>query len=206
MMQRGRARAALVLGAAAVSLMVAVGSSGSASTLTVKTNATLGKLLASAAGRTLYHSPAEKANTVKCTGTCAVAWPPLLIAAGAKPVGGPGTTASLLGTVKRPDGKLQVTYKGFPLYTYSGDRTASDVKGQGLDGWHALAPSGAVVTKSVSSTATNTSSTTGTGKGSTGSTGSTGSSSTSSGSSTGSVVGTGTSADCNKTPEAPGCM
>src|SRR5437868_4385222 len=102
-------------------------------------NSLLGKILVSASGRTLYHSSSEKKNVVKCVGSCAATWPPLLVAAGAKPVAGPGVTASLLGTVKRPDGKLQVTYAGLPLYLFSGDSKAGDVKGQGEGGvWHAL--------------------------------------------------------------------
>src|SRR5262249_61089354 len=52
------------------------------------------------------------------------------------------------GTVKRPDGKMQVTYAGYPLYFYGGDSKAGQVNGQGIEGeWHAIAPSGALVTK-----------------------------------------------------------
>ena len=72
-------------------------------------------MLVTASGRTLYHDSSEKKNVVKCLASCASQWPPLLVAPGAKPVPGPGVTASLLGTVKRPDGKLQVTYAGLPL-------------------------------------------------------------------------------------------
>jgi predicted lipoprotein with Yx(FWY)xxD motif len=70
------------------------------------------------------------------------------VAASAKPVAGPGAAASRLGTIKRPDGKTQVTYGGKPLYRFSGDRKAGDVNGQGNGGiWWAIAPSGAVVKK-----------------------------------------------------------
>ena len=120
-------------------------------------NSSLGAILVSSSGRTLYHLSSEK-GTIKCTGTCAAEWPPLLIGAGAKPIAQPGVTASLLGTIKRPDGKIQVTYHGLALYTYSGDKKAGDVKGQGAGGiWHAIAPSGAIITKAVStSTSTGT--------------------------------------------------
>jgi predicted lipoprotein with Yx(FWY)xxD motif len=146
-------------------------------------NSALGIILVGASGRTLYHDSAEPKNVVKCTGGCVSQWPPLLVEAGAKPVAGPGVTPSWLGTVKRPDGKLQVTYRGMALYLFSGDRKAGDVNGQGRGAiWHAIAPSGAIVTKSVKSSTPATgskSSGSTTGSGSTSGSGSSGSGSTS---------------------------
>ena len=160
----------------------------------------LGKILVNASGRTLYHNSFEKTNVVKCTGTCASQWPPLVVAAGAKPVAGPGVMASMLGTVKRSDGKIQVTYGGKPLYLFSGDKKAGDVKGQGDGGiWHALAPSGSVVTK-----AANTSSGSTTSKGSGTSSGS--NTGTGSGSNTGTGTGTDPTAACLANPGGYGCM
>jgi predicted lipoprotein with Yx(FWY)xxD motif len=172
-------------------------------------NSALGKILVTASGRTLYHDSAEKKNVVKCLGSCASQWPPLLVAAGAKPVPGPGVSASLLGTVKRPDGKLQVTYAGLPLYLFAGDKKAGDVKGQGLSGvWHALTPTGAVVTKSV--TVSSGDGTSGSGSGSSsGSTSGSGSGSTSgSGTGSGGTTTTGGSGgtDCTANPQGYGCM
>jgi predicted lipoprotein with Yx(FWY)xxD motif len=171
-------------------------------TVTSAQNTALGKILVSSSGKTLYHYSGEKKNSVKCTGSCAAQWPPLVVTASAKPAAGPGVTASLLGTIKRPDGKTQVTYKGLPLYTYSGDRKAGDVKGQGSSGiWHALAPSGAVVTK----TATTSSSTSGSGSSSTSGSGST-SSNTGTGSSKPSGSGGAGYADCTADPGNVNCM
>src|SRR6476661_5466029 len=82
--------AVAVAGAAPVSLTVVHSAQNSA----------LGKILVSASGRTLYHDASEHQNAVKCTGSCATQWPPLVVSAGAKPVPRPGVTASLLGTVK----------------------------------------------------------------------------------------------------------
>jgi predicted lipoprotein with Yx(FWY)xxD motif len=119
----------------------------------------LGPVIAGTGGRTLYHDGAEGRNVVKCAGSCALQWPPLLIAAGAKPVAGPGLSAALLGTVKRPDGKLQVTFHGMPLYLFAGDRRSGDVNGQGQAGmWHVIAPTGAVITKTVKSSTSSKSS------------------------------------------------
>jgi predicted lipoprotein with Yx(FWY)xxD motif len=168
-------------------------------------NSALGvKILVSASGRTLYHPSSDKKTVVKCIGPCAKEWPPLLVAAGAKAIAGPGVTASSLGTVKRPDGKLQVTYHGLTLYLFSGDRKAGDVKGQGDDGiWHALAPSGAIVTKVVkTSTGTGSGTTSGSGSGTTSGSGS----GTTSGSGSGSGGTTTTPTDCATNPGGYGCM
>ena len=144
------------LGAAGLGLVVgmaALAAGAAAFTMKSASNSALGTtIVVSATGRTLYHYTPDKKNAATCTGTCATTWPPLLIAAGKKPVAGAGLTASKLGTVKRPDGKLQVTYNGYAMYLFSGDAKAGQANGQGLEGiWHAVAPSGAVVTKSASS-------------------------------------------------------
>jgi len=112
----------------------------------------LGKVLVSADGRTLYHASTEKKGAVGCTGACAVKWPPLLISGSAKPVAGSGVKASMLGTIKRPNGRIQVTYDGLALYLYSGDKKAGELNGQGVGGtWHAIAPTGVPVTKATGS-------------------------------------------------------
>src|SRR6266699_3335567 len=61
-------------------------------------------------GITLYDFPPDKGTTSVCYGACAALWPPLVTKG--KPVAGPGVRASLLGTTKRKDGKLEVTYAG----------------------------------------------------------------------------------------------
>ena len=147
-------RGSLVAAGLAVALGVtAFAGAGVAVTLKSSENSALGTtIVVSATGRTLYHYTPDKKNAATCTGACAKTWPPLLIAAGKKPVAGAGLTASKLGTVKRPDGKMQVTYNGYAMYLFSGDAKAGQANGQGLEGiWHAVAPSGAVVTKSASS-------------------------------------------------------
>jgi predicted lipoprotein with Yx(FWY)xxD motif len=53
----------------------------------------------------------------RCYGECARAWPPVYTKG--KPVAGPGARRSLLGTIRRRDGRLQVTYRGRPLYYYA---------------------------------------------------------------------------------------
>jgi Secreted repeat of unknown function len=68
---------------------------------------------------------ADHGSTSSCYGACSSAhggWPPLLTR-GAPRVA--GLNASLLGTTKRKDGSLQVTYAGHPLYYWSGDTAHS---------------------------------------------------------------------------------
>lgn len=117
-------------------------------TVTSVKNATLKtSILVDQAGMTLYHLTAEKGKAIGCSGACAKIWPPLLLAKGTKAKAGAGITAAKLGTVKRPDGHLQVTYAGLALYRYSGDGKPGDAKGQGFQHvWYAISPSGKVVT------------------------------------------------------------
>ena len=145
----------LALAATAIALGATAAIASGAIALTMKSskNAALGAtIVVSATGKTLYHTNVEHKNTVKCTGACAESWPPLLIAAGKKPVAGPGVTASKLGTIKRPDGKMQVTYGGYALYLYAGDAKAGQVNGQGTAGlWHAVATERVVIIKTAKS-------------------------------------------------------
>jgi predicted lipoprotein with Yx(FWY)xxD motif len=98
------------------------------STISLRTTAA-GKVLVAANGRTLYLFTADKGKKSTCYGQCASYWPPLLAA---KPTVGAGLKASKLGTTKRRDGKLQVTYAGHPLYFFAQDKKAGDVNGQGF--------------------------------------------------------------------------
>jgi predicted lipoprotein with Yx(FWY)xxD motif len=100
-----------------------------AKTVDVKTGKTsLGTVLVNSKGRTLYHLTAEKNSKFICTGSCTQLWHPLRTAHGSKPTG----TVGSLGTVKRPDGTRQVTYKHEPLYTFAQDSRAGQAKGQGF--------------------------------------------------------------------------
>jgi predicted lipoprotein with Yx(FWY)xxD motif len=78
-----------------------------------------GKVLFTSAGKALYVFEGDKGRTSHCYGACAKSWPPLLTKGAA--VAGAGVDHMLLGTTMRKDGTDQVTYKGHPVYTYSGD-------------------------------------------------------------------------------------
>ena len=59
-----------------------------------------------------------------------------------------GITKSQLGTIKRPDGRVQVTYYGLTLYRYSGDSKAGQTNGEGIQKiWYAISPTGRLVKK-----------------------------------------------------------
>jgi predicted lipoprotein with Yx(FWY)xxD motif len=160
--------------------VVAVGvafAAPSAGTVTVKAtlNSGLGsKVIVSSAGLTLYHYTDEKKGKIDCTGACAIAWPPLVVPAKAKPLAGPGLLASKLGTLKRPDGKMQVTYNGLALYRYAADKKAGQANGQGEGGaWYAVTAAGSVTKKPLAAATTSGSGSSGSTAGTGGSTGNT---------------------------------
>ncbi|HWB23275.1 MAG TPA: hypothetical protein VG652_10345 [Gaiellaceae bacterium] len=120
---------------------------GAPSPVLVKTEhvKALGTILVTKQGMTLYHMKSETNGRINCTGTCAKLWPPLTLGGGAKLLAGPGVSASKLGTLKRPDGKVQVTYNGLPLYRYSHDVKPGDTTSQGLNGfWYAVTSAGMI--------------------------------------------------------------
>ena len=131
---------------AASVLATAAFASTKTSTIALKSTA-VGKVLVGANGRTLYLFTADKGAKSVCYGQCATYWPPLMTAA--KPVAAGRVQSSLLGTTKRKDGKLQVTYKGHPLYTFAEDHKPGQTTGEGSNNfgakWYALAPSGATI-------------------------------------------------------------
>ena len=97
--------------------------------VTLKTATISGiNVLTNANGRTLYWFAPDTSATSKCTGSCAAYWPPVA----GHPKAGPGVTGKL-GTIKRPDGGLQATYDGHPLYTYIGDSGPGQAGGNNLN-------------------------------------------------------------------------
>jgi predicted lipoprotein with Yx(FWY)xxD motif len=105
---------------------------------------TIGKVLATSSGVTLYLFMADHKGKSACYGQCATYWPPVMKKG--KVTAGAGVKAGLLGATKRKNGKLQVTYKGHPLYRFKLDKRAGQVAGQGQDffggKWYALSAAG----------------------------------------------------------------
>ena len=95
-----------------------------------------GRILFDSRGFVLYAFTADGRNRSTCTGACAEAWPPYLVKQ--LPVSGPGAVRSLIGTTKRRDGSLQVTYGGRPLYYYDGDRKPHQILCQNVSEYGGL--------------------------------------------------------------------
>jgi predicted lipoprotein with Yx(FWY)xxD motif len=121
----------------------ASGGGGGSTAISVQ-HTTLGSVITSKSGLTLYLFEADKRNVSTCSGDCATVWHPLIAHGHPKATGAAKT--SLLGTIKRSGGSRQVTYAGHALYTYVGDTHPGSVSGEGQQsfgaGWDALTPNG----------------------------------------------------------------
>lgn len=106
-----------------------------------------GKFLVGAQGRTIYLFEADKSDTSTCAGACAAAWPPVSVSG--SPQAGSGVDQALLGTVKRDDGTMQLTYNRHPLYYFAADTAAGQDHGQGSKefgaGWYVVSAQGSKI-------------------------------------------------------------
>jgi predicted lipoprotein with Yx(FWY)xxD motif len=117
--------AAVLLGIAVTSASALAASASTAAGTTLKTTVVGGtRILTNAKGLTLYSFAPDTPTTSKCNGSCATYWPPVT---GTVPAGShlPGK----VGTIRRADGSLQLTYNGHPLYTYIGDSAPGQTRG-----------------------------------------------------------------------------
>ena len=111
-------------------------------TVSTANNAKLGSILVDSVGRTLYVFDKDANGKIACTAGCVQTWPPLLLTGAASPVAGAGVTTTLA-TVQRPDGGMQVTSDGRPMYVFSGDSAPGQTNGDGFAGiWHTARPAG----------------------------------------------------------------
>jgi len=148
---RGSIVSAAVVLALACAVVPAAASQAAAGKGPVVSTATtsLGRVLVDAHGHTLYLFGKDRNGKSACSGACAAAWPPLI--ATARPRAGTGATASRLGTTRRADGRLQVTYNHHPVYTFVKDTRKGQTNGEGLTAfggtWNALSGAGTKVVK-----------------------------------------------------------
>jgi predicted lipoprotein with Yx(FWY)xxD motif len=126
----------------------------SAATVVTTKKTSLGTILVTSSGKTLYLDASDKPGHPACTGGCLSIWPPLKASGTPKASG--GAKASMLGTMKITGGITQVTYNKHPLYTFASATTGTS--GEGENGFYVVSPSGSKISKSTSTTSTTTSS------------------------------------------------
>jgi predicted lipoprotein with Yx(FWY)xxD motif len=102
-----------------------------------------GTILVDGEGRALYLFMPDAQGASTCVDSCAGTWPPLEGPAAA----GTGADEGLLATSDRPDGSVQVTYNGWPLYHFASDAAPGDTNGQGVGNvWYLVDAQGNAVT------------------------------------------------------------
>jgi predicted lipoprotein with Yx(FWY)xxD motif len=144
----GLAVAALgAAGSAPASTATRVAAGAPPSTTLTARSSRYGRILFDGGGRALYAFTRDgHGGGSRCYGACAKAWP-VYFATG-RLLAGRNIKHSLIGTIRRRDGRRQVTYKGWPLYYYVADGV-SQVKCQGVDEfggtWLVVRPSGQLV-------------------------------------------------------------
>lgn len=112
--------------------------------LIVSSNDALGDHLTTADGMAVYVFLPDAQGPSTCEGGCAAAWPPVEAVADA--VVGEGIDADAVGATERSDGSSQVTYFGWPLYTFAQDTEPGMIAGQEVGGnWFVIAPDGTIV-------------------------------------------------------------
>ncbi len=122
---------------------------GTAVVVTSATSPSLGSYLVGPKGLALYIKTGDTATSSTCSGACAVAWPPLTVAAGGQASGGSGVTGAFA-TLTRSDGTIQVTYMGLPLYYWKGDSKPADTTGEGVNGFLVAGVAGPIPVPSAS--------------------------------------------------------
>jgi len=98
----------------------------------------IGTYLADAKGMTLYWFRNDAPGKSACVGPCVEKWP---VYFREKVKAGKGLTDGDFGTITREDGKKQSTFRGYPLYSWSGDKARGETNGQGLNKvWYVIDP------------------------------------------------------------------
>jgi predicted lipoprotein with Yx(FWY)xxD motif len=121
----GLQRAALAGSLLAVALALSAAPAMAAHPSVTVRDSRFGAIVTDGGGRTLYLFTRERSARSRCYGSCAAAWPPLIVHGPL--VAGRGARRGLLGTTRRRDGSRQVTYRGHPLYYYVGERRAGEI-------------------------------------------------------------------------------
>ena len=129
---------AVVVGAISAAAVVAAGcggaipsSNGGPATLNLSSSSD-GRVLVDQQGQSVYLFEKDESGESYCNSACAAVWPP--VATSTAPSAGAGIQSGALGTIKRDDGDMQVTYHGHPLYYYAADAsTPGKTKGEDVE-------------------------------------------------------------------------
>jgi predicted lipoprotein with Yx(FWY)xxD motif len=100
---------------------------------------TFGRVLSRTDKQVLYYWQVEKkaGGRVRCVGSCAKAWPPLVVKSAKQVSRKIAGLSGVFGTVRRPNGRLQVTRNKLPVYTYAHERPRQ-VLCDNVDGWFVI--------------------------------------------------------------------
>jgi predicted lipoprotein with Yx(FWY)xxD motif len=101
-------------------------------------NATFGKILTDADGKSLYFFSLDTKDNSACLDGCLDVWPVFYKETITIDT---GLQASDFATINRTDGTKQTTYKGWPLYYFANDNTPGDTNGDKVnDVWYVAKP------------------------------------------------------------------
>jgi predicted lipoprotein with Yx(FWY)xxD motif len=121
------------------------GTAGDALAAALLGTSAVGEIVVGTDGRALYGFTNDIDAISTCQGTCADAWPPVIVEPGWTV--GPGLDTGIFATTKRDDGKLQLVAGKWPLYYYAGDAAPGDINGQASgEVWYLVDPDGTLLT------------------------------------------------------------
>ena len=137
---------ALALAAAVVCSAAGVALAQSTAAVVTSRDGQLGPMLTGRNGHTLYLFHQDWAGKSYCYGSCTATWAPDITNGRPTIPAGSTLNSKLLGTIRRKNGSLQVTFNGHPLYFYSGDTKVGTTAGEGrfqFSGyWYAVGTNG----------------------------------------------------------------
>lgn len=115
------------------------------SALTLATGS-MGSYVVDNTGRAVYVLDDDDTGS-KCSGDCIKTWPPVLAPPTSAPTAGsPSVQTTMISTIQRSDGSMQVTYNGHPLYYHAEDAGPGTTKGHDMvdkwGEWYLVGPTG----------------------------------------------------------------
>jgi predicted lipoprotein with Yx(FWY)xxD motif len=133
-----------ITGTTAVTGTMNAGGEAGIAQIAVGENDEFGRFLVDGAGMALYLFANDTPGSSNCYDQCETNWPPLFGTSATVDAG--ELDQALVRTTTRRDGRMQITYNGWPLYYFAADQNPGEVKGQGVgDVWWLISPEGELV-------------------------------------------------------------